>query len=116
MSVNQDCIFCKIANGEIPTDLVYEDDRVAAFRDLNPLAPTHILIVPKDHKVNVSEYTEEDEGLLGHIVLTAAKIAREQGLESSGYRLVTNIGADGGQSVMHTHFHLLGGKPLKFTV
>ena len=110
----EDCIFCKIANKEIPSNFVYEDDRVVAFRDLNPVAPTHILIVPKDHKLNLSEYSKADEALLGHVLITAAHIARELGLEETGYRVITNAGPDAGQSVMHTHFHLLGGRKLAF--
>ena len=110
----EDCIFCKLANHEIPTDLVYEDETVAAFRDLNPVAPTHILIVPKAHKLNLSEYRQEDEPLLGHMLIVTAHIARELGLEESGYRVITNAGPDAGQSVMHTHFHLLGGRKLNF--
>jgi len=112
--MEENCIFCKIANHEIPTDLVYEDDTVAAFKDLNPVAPVHVLIVPKEHKLNLSQYTEEDEKLLGHMLVTAARIARELGLEESGYRVITNAGPDAGQSVMHTHFHLLGGRKLSF--
>ena len=110
----ENCIFCKIANHEIPSDLLYEDDLVVAFRDLNPVAPQHVLIVPKDHKLNLSEYTKEEEQLLGHILLVAGHIARELGLEESGYRVITNAGPDAGQSVMHTHFHLLGGRKLNF--
>ena len=108
------CIFCKIANGEIPSNFVYEDEQVAAFKDLNPVAPVHVLIVPKEHKLNLSEYGETDEQLLGHILVVAARIARELGLEESGYRVITNAGPDAGQSVMHTHFHLLGGRKLNF--
>ncbi len=111
----EDCIFCKLANKEIPTEFVYEDDQVVAFRDLNPVAPVHILIVPKEHKLNLSEYGKADEQLLGHILVTAARIARELGLEESGYRVITNAGPDAGQSVMHTHFHLLGGRKLNFS-
>jgi len=110
----EDCIFCKLANHEIPTEFVYEDDQVVAFKDMNPVAPVHILIVPKEHKLNISKYSREEEQLLGHIVYTAAHIARELGLEESGYRLITNAGPDAGQSVMHTHFHLLGGRKLNF--
>lgn len=116
MAESSDCIFCKLSNGEIPTDLVYQDELVAAFKDMNPLAPVHVLIVPKAHKTNVSEYSEMDEALLGHIVVTAAKLAKELGIEESGYRLVTNAGPDAGQTVMHTHFHLLGGKPMAFSL
>ncbi len=114
MSQHDDCIFCKIASGEIPSEFVYEDASVVAFRDLNPVAPVHVLIVPKDHKVNLSEYGEGDEALLGHILLTAAKIAKNLGLEENGYRVITNAGPDAGQSVFHTHFHLIGGRKLRF--
>ncbi|MBR6090572.1 MAG: histidine triad nucleotide-binding protein [Anaerolineaceae bacterium] len=110
----EDCIFCKIANREIPSNFVYEDDQVVAFKDLNPIAPVHILIVPKDHKLNLSEYKAEDESLLGHVLTVAAHIAREQGIDESGYRVITNAGPDAGQTVMHTHFHLLGGRKLGF--
>ena len=110
----EDCIFCKIANGEIPSSFVYEDDQIVAFKDLNPVAPVHVLIVPKEHKLNLSEYTEADEQLLGHILVTASHIAKELGLDESGYRVITNAGPDAGQSVMHTHFHLLGGRKLNF--
>ncbi len=112
--MEENCIFCKIANKEIPSNFVYEDDLVVAFKDLEPVAPTHILIVPKEHKLNLSQYTEEDEKLLGHILTVAAHVARELGLEESGYRVITNAGPDAGQSVMHTHFHLLGGRRLNF--
>ena len=112
--MEENCIFCKIANKEISSNFVYEDELVVAFNDLNPVAPTHVLIVPKEHKLNLSQYTEEDEKLLGHILVVAAHIARELGLEESGYRVITNAGPDAGQSVMHTHFHLLGGRKLNF--
>lgn len=112
--IDETCIFCKLANGIIPTDMVYEDEQLAAFKDAAPLAPVHILIVPKEHKTNLNDYTEADQALLGHILLVAKKIAKEQGLEKSGYRIVTNVGADAGQSVFHTHFHILGGRKLTF--
>ena len=112
--MEENCIFCKIANKEIPSNFVYEDELVVAFNDLNPVAPTHVLIVPKEHKLNLSQYTKEDEKLLGHILVVAAHIARELGLEESGYRVISNAGPDAGQSVMHTHFHLLGGRKLNF--
>ena len=110
----EDCIFCKIANHEIPSNFVYEDDQVVAFKDLNPVAPVHVLIVPKDHRLNLSRYTEEDEALLGHILTVAGHIARELGLVESGCRVITNAGPDAGQTVMHTHFHLIGGRKLAF--
>lgn len=112
--MSEDCIFCKIANHEIPSNFVYEDEQVVAFNDLNPIAPTHVLIVPKEHKLNLSQYGKEDEQLLGHVLVVAAHIARELGLEESGYRVITNAGPDAGQTVMHTHFHLLGGRKLGF--
>ena len=112
--MSDNCIFCKIANKEIPSKFVYEDEQVVAFNDLNPVAPTHVLIVPKEHRLNLSQYEEKDEQLLGHILTVAAHIARELGLEESGYRVITNAGPDAGQSVMHTHFHLLGGRKLNF--
>ena len=112
--MDENCIFCKIANHEIPSNFVYEDDQVVAFNDLNPVAPVHVLIVPKEHRLNLSAYGENDEQLLGHILTAAAHIARELGLEESGYRVITNAGPDAGQSVMHTHFHLIGGRKLNF--
>ncbi len=105
-----DCIFCKIVAGEIPSKKVYEDDRILAFHDISPLAPTHILIIPKVHIKDAFGITEENADLIGHIAVVAAKIAREQGLDA--YRLQTNCGESAGQSVFHLHFHLLGGKVL----
>ena len=104
-----DCIFCKIAAGEIGS-LIYEDEKVAAFRDLNPVAPVHILIVPKQHIANIDEC--DDPELLGHLFMTARKLAREEGIAESGYRLMINCNADGGQTVMHLHLHLVGGEKL----
>jgi histidine triad (HIT) family protein len=104
-----DCIFCKLANKEIPTDVVKEDDIAFAFNDMSPQAPTHILIIPKKHYTGVSEMHDEPE--LGHLITMANEIAKEKGL-GSGYRLIINNGLDGGQSVFHTHVHLLGGRKL----
>ena len=104
-----DCIFCKIANGEIPTNMVYEDDKVAAFKDLEPQAPVHILIVPKEHISSCDDIDETNCAVVGHIFAVAAKLARENGL-SNGYRIVNNCGEEGGQSVKHLHFHLMGGR------
>jgi histidine triad (HIT) family protein len=101
---------CKIVRGEIPSNKVYEDDQVFAFRDITPQAPTHILVIPKQHIASVAEAT--DAGLIGSVVLSATDIARSEGLEESGYRLVCNHGKDGGQTVSHIHVHLLGGRPL----
>ena len=107
-----DCIFCKIAHKELPSGIGYEDDDVMAFKDLNPEAPVHILVIPKKHIVNLSDAKPEDQQLLGKLMLTIQKIAAEQGIAESGYRVVTNCGEQGGQTVMHMHFHLLGGREM----
>ena len=107
-----DCIFCKIIAGEIPSAKVYEDENVFAFRDINPMAPTHILVVPKEHVASVSELNEENIALAGNCLLAAGKIAEQEGL-TGGYRVVSNCGADAGQTVKHLHFHILGGKRLE---
>lgn len=107
-----DCIFCKIANKEIPSTIVYEDEDVIAFRDLNPEAPVHILVIPKKHIVSLNAATAEDQQLLGKVLLTIQKIAAEQGIAEKGYRVVTNCGEQGGQTVMHLHFHLMGGREM----
>ena len=104
-----DCIFCKIANGEIPAEKVYEDERVVAFNDLSPQAPVHVLIIPKEHIASCDEVTDENCDVVGHIFAVASKIAKEKGL-SNGYRIVNNCGQDGGQTVHHLHFHLMGGR------
>ena len=103
-------LFGKIIDGEIPADIVYEDDHVVAFRDVAPVAPTHILVIPRKPIVSVAHATADDSELMGRLLLAAAQVAREQGLEESGYRLVTNVGRDGGQSVFHLHVHLIGGR------
>jgi len=108
-----DCIFCKIASGEIPSGKVYEDDSVLAFRDLEPQAPTHVLIIPKKHIGSMMEFTAADKELAGHILIEVAPaVARSCGVDAGGFRLVTNTGADGGQTVGHLHFHLLGGRAM----
>jgi histidine triad (HIT) family protein len=107
-----DNIFAKIIRREIPAKIVYEDDRVLAFRDVEPKASTHILIVPKKDIARVSEASAEDEPVLGHLLTVAAEIARKEGIESTGYRLVINNGAHAGESVAHLHLHLLGGRPM----
>lgn len=106
-----DCLFCRMIAGEVPTKKVYEDDRVFAFQDINPQAPTHILIVPKKHVRGLAEATAEDVELLGYCQLTAAKLARERKIED-GYRTVLNVGRGAGQSVFHLHLHLIGGRAL----
>ena len=109
-----DCIFCKIASGEIPSTMVYEDDTVAAFKDLEPQAPTHVLIIPKKHVVSAAELSDGDRELAAHIFCDVVpKLAKELKL-SKGFRVVTNVGEDGGQTVMHLHFHLLGGRSMQW--
>lgn len=108
----EECLFCKIADGRIPGNIVYQDQDVVAFRDINPQAPHHILFVPRQHVVDMTHLNAQDGELLGKIFTTAATVARELGLEESGYRFVANVGPDAGQSVLHLHFHLLGGRKL----
>lgn len=105
----EDCIFCKIINKEIPSSIVYEDDKVVAFKDINPAAPVHILIVPKVHVANVEALTPETAGCVADIHLAAKKIAKLMGINEKGYRLITNSGTEAGQTVMHLHYHLIGG-------
>ena len=107
-------IFAKILNGEIPADFVYQDDEVVAFRDINPQAPVHILVIPRKPSVSAADAKPEDAHLMGRVMLVAAEVAREHGLEETGYRLVTNIGQNGGQSVPHLHIHVLGGRALSW--
>ena len=106
-----DCIFCKIVAGEIPSTKVYEDETVFAFRDINPQAPTHILVIPKTHIGSVAEISAENSAVVAHIFEVIAQIAAEEGLEN-GYRVVSNCGQDAGQTVHHLHFHILGGQQL----
>jgi histidine triad (HIT) family protein len=110
--MSEDCIFCKIAGGEIKTDLLYQDDEVVAFRDINPKAPTHILVIPKDHIPSLNETTPEHKRLLGHMVNVASALAKSEKVDKSGFRLLINSGADAGQEVPHLHLHLLGGQKL----
>ncbi len=106
-----DCLFCKIVAGEIPSTKVYEDETVLAFRDIAPQAPTHILVIPKVHIGSVAEITGENSAVVAHIFEVIPRIAQAENLEN-GYRVVSNCGADAGQTVHHLHFHILGGKPL----
>ena len=106
-----DCLFCKIRDGAIPSKQVYQDDRALAFRDINPQAPTHILIIPRKHIPSVNEITEEDDALVGHLHRVAAKLAADEGL-TGGHRVLFNTGPDAGQTVFHLHLHLLGGRQL----
>ncbi len=105
-------VFSKILRKEIPATVVYEDEQVLAFRDIHPLAPVHIVIIPKKEIVSLATAEAADEALLGHLLLVAQRIAEQEGIAESGYRVVTNAGAEGGQEVQHIHFHLLGGKQL----
>jgi histidine triad (HIT) family protein len=108
-----DCLFCRIVRGEIPTKKVYEDEETFVFEDINPQAPTHVLIIPKKHIVDVKEAKAEDAEIIGKLHLVAAKIARNRNIEN-GYRTVFNTGPGAGQSVFHLHLHLLGGRPLSW--
>ena len=108
----EDCIFCKLARGEIPSSKVYEDEQVVAFNDLNPQAPVHVLIVPKAHYANLNEAGGMPEALLAALLRAASRIAAQLGLDKSGYRIVSNCGPDACQSVQHLHIHLLGGAKL----
>ena len=110
--VDSNCLFCKVAAHEIPADIVRESDRVVAFRDLNPQAPTHILLIPKEHLVSVEELGDDHGDTVIDIMQAATQLARAEGISERGWRLVTNVGPDAGQSVFHLHFHLLGGRPM----
>ena len=107
-----DCLFCKIVQGEVPSDKIYEDDLIYAFKDIAPQAPTHIIIIPKVHISSANELTEENASVVGHIFAVAAKLAKEHGFAENGYRIVNNCGEHGGQTVQHLHFHLLAGRNL----
>ena len=107
-----DCLFCKIINKEIPSDIVYEDDDVLAFNDIDPKAPVHVLVIPKKHIASLNQLTEADSALLMKIMLVIQKIAQDKNIAESGYRVVNNCGEQGGQTVGHLHFHLLGGREM----
>ncbi|MEE0865356.1 MAG: histidine triad nucleotide-binding protein [Clostridia bacterium] len=104
-----DCLFCKIIKGEIPSEKVYEDDEILAFKDINPAAPVHILVIPKKHIDSIAKMEKEDEALVGKIYTVINKIAEEQRVKEDGFRVIVNCGKNGGQEVMHLHFHLLAG-------
>ncbi|SKA75616.1 histidine triad (HIT) family protein [Clostridium sp. USBA 49] len=108
------CIFCNIVEGKIPSDKVYEDDKVFCFKDINPEAPIHLIIIPKKHISSINDIKNTDEELIGHIFFIAKKIAKELNIDENGYRIVTNCGKDAGQTVPHVHFHLLGGRSLNW--
>ena len=108
----EDCIFCKIIKKEIPSNIVYEDEEILAFRDINPVAPVHILVIPKKHIESLVHLNKEDEALVGRIYTVINKIAKQEGINEKGFRVVVNCGEDGGQEVKHLHFHIIGGKKL----
>jgi histidine triad (HIT) family protein len=107
---NPDCLFCKFASGELDTDIVLETDKVLAFRDINPQAPTHILIIPRKHIATINDLTKSDAEELGNLYLVAKELAKAEGIEEDGYRVVMNCNSGAGQTVYHVHLHLLGGR------
>ncbi len=109
-----DCLFCKIINKEINSDILFEDDDVLAFKDINPQAPIHFLIVPKKHISTINDLQQEDEALTGKIILTAQSLVKQENIDENGYRLVFNCNSDGGQEVYHIHLHLLGGRRMQW--
>ncbi len=108
----EDCIFCKIINKEIPSQIVYEDEKILAFRDIQPVAPVHILVIPKKHIPVLTELTKEDEEVVGKIYTVIRQLAEKENIDKTGFRVIVNCGEDGGQEVKHLHFHLIGGKKL----
>lgn len=114
--IKSDCIFCKIAAGKAPAQIIYRDETVTAFQDLHPLAPVHILVIPNQHIESVNTVAETDEAVLGHMIAIAQKLAAEYHVNQSGYRLMINTGPDAGQTIYHIHLHILGGRrlPLRF--
>ncbi len=111
--MNNDCIFCKIVSGDIPGTIVFKDEQATAFRDINPVAPTHILIVPNKHIESVGTLEVADEPLMGYLFRVARQLAEKEGVDKTGYRLISNVGPDGGQTVFHLHMHLIGGQRMK---
>ena len=110
----ENCLFCKIIAGEIPGDFVHQDERCVVIRDINPQAPSHVLVIPREHMESLNDATQRDEGLLGHLLRVGARVANDQGHGESGYRTVINTGAGAGQSVLHLHVHVLGGRSLNW--
>ena len=111
--MNPDCLFCKILSGEIPADIVFEDDELLAFNDISPQAPTHVLIIPKTHIATVNDLTDAQSGIIGRMIMCAKTLAIEKGIAETGYRLVVNCNDQGGQTVFHIHMHLMGGRQLR---
>jgi histidine triad (HIT) family protein len=114
METKDSCVFCRIVAGESPSRMVYQGEELVAFRDIAPKAPTHILIVPREHIPSLAEVTQEHSRLLAEMIHLANRLAKQEGIDQSGYRLVTNCGPWAGQAVPHLHFHLIGGKPLRW--
>lgn len=112
MSASESCLFCRIVRREIQAAIVFENDHVLAFRDIRPVAPTHILVIPKRHVASIAECSDEDRDVFGHVVTAIRDVARREGLDEGGYRAVVNNGENAGQSVFHVHFHVLGGRPM----
>ncbi|MFZ5910774.1 MAG: histidine triad nucleotide-binding protein [Chloroflexota bacterium] len=110
------CIFCKIAQGEAPAQILYKDEHITAFRDIHPVAPTHILVVPNKHIASVNDILPEDEPVLGHLFTVAQKLAAQEGISANGYRLIVNTGAHGGQVIFHLHMHLMGGQRMQHPI
>ncbi|WP_018247796.1 histidine triad nucleotide-binding protein [Orenia marismortui] len=110
----EDCIFCKVVSGEIESNIIYEDDKVVAFEDINPQAPVHYLVIPKKHIPTLLEIKEEDQKLIGHIYRVISKLAKKEGIAEDGFRVVSNCNEAGGQTVYHIHYHLLGGRNLQW--
>jgi histidine triad (HIT) family protein len=108
----ENCLFCRLINGEVAADVLYQDSRAVAIRDINPQAPVHALVIPKEHVESLDDIGQRDEALMGHLMRVASRVANEQGLAESGYRTVVNNGAGAGQSVFHLHVHVLGGRGL----
>lgn len=109
-----DCLFCRIAAGQIPATIVYQDELLVVFRDINPQAPTHVLLIPRKHLPSLLDISPGDDAIIGHLVRMSAQIAENEGIAAGGYRLVANCGREAGQSVDHIHFHLLGGRQLQW--
>lgn len=110
--MSEECLFCRIAAGEIPSDIVYQDEEFLAFRDINPLAPTHILVIPRKHISSLAQLADQQQELMGRLIILATRLAEKEGIAERGYRLVMNCGAEGGQVIGHLHLHLLGGRKL----
>ena len=111
--MTKECIFCRIVAGEVPSDIIYQDEDFLAFRDISPQAPIHVLIIPKTHIASLAELTEGQQKLAGRLIILANNLAEKEGIAESGYRLVINCGSDGGQLVSHLHLHLIGGRRLE---